>query len=87
MSCRRNYFYTGQKALCLKELQRKNITNVFNVCNIFYFLSISRFRYDLVTILEDVNRELSAKKAKYRSGDVNAVSTFVSCLRGPIFFQ
>jgi hypothetical protein len=45
------------------------------------------YRYDLVTILEDVNRDLSVKKSKYRAGDVTAVSTFVSCLRGQIFFQ
>ena len=70
---------------CLCKSGKANI-NFWSIIYLFIYLFIY-YSYDLVTILEDVNRDLSIKKSKYRAGDVSAVSTFVSCLRGPIFFQ
>ncbi|XP_076093901.1 uncharacterized protein LOC143064732 [Mytilus galloprovincialis] len=44
-------------------------------------------QYDIVTILEDVNFDVSCKKDQYNYLDSNQVSMFSSTLRGPLFFQ
>ncbi|XP_076090254.1 caspase-3-like isoform X3 [Mytilus galloprovincialis] len=80
-------FLVGYSSLPGSVSYRSEQSSSFYLNSLYKNLKDKGEAYDLVTILEDVNRELTAKKAKYRAGDVNAVSTFVSCLRGPIFFQ